>query len=145
MENTNENSIFNFNNVDEEAKSNLSGIAQWTNINAIVGFVSAGLSLITTVVGLGRLGSFGSSSNAVGAILGLIITLAISLLLNITLIAAAQNIKKGIEQTDQGHFALGLNKLATYFKILGIITIVVIALLLLVILAAGLLGGRGTY
>jgi hypothetical protein len=138
MDNFQDKSIFEV-DIDEEGKSQFSTIAQWANINAIIGFVSLGLSVISTIMGIGKVGS-----SAGGDMFGLIITVAISLALNITLLAAATNIKKGIEQTDQGHFALGLNKMATYFKIVGILTIVVLViftLALLVVLVAGVGGG----
>ncbi|MBP6023145.1 DUF5362 family protein [Ferruginibacter sp.] len=138
MDNFQDKSIFEV-DIDEEGKSQFSTIAQWANINAIIGFVSLGLSVISTIIGVGK-----GVSSAGGDMFGLIITVAISLALNITLLAAATNIKKGIEQTDQGHFALGLNKMATYFKIVGILTIVVLViftLALLVVLVAGVGGG----
>ena len=138
MDNFQDKSIFEV-DIDEEGKSQFSTIAQWANINAIIGFVSLGLSVISTIMGIGK-----GVSSAGGDMFGLIITVAISLALNITLLAAATNIKKGIEQTDQGHFALGLNKMATYFKIVGILTIVVLViftLALLVVLVAGVGGG----
>lgn len=138
MDNFQDKSIFEV-DIDEEGKSQFSTIAQWANINAIVGFVSLGLTVISTIMAIGKVGSSAGSG-----MFSLIISVAISLALNITLLAAATNIKKGIEQTDQGHFALGLNKMATYFKILGILTIVVlviITLALLVVLVAGVGGG----
>ena len=134
MENIQDKSIFDL-DIDEEGKSQFSTIAQWANINAIVGFVSLGLSVISTVMAIGKV-----SSAAGSGVFSLIISLAISLALNITLLAAATNIKKGIEQTDQGHFALGLNKMATYFKIVGILTIVVLVILTLVLLVVLVVG-----
>lgn len=134
MDNFQDKSIFEL-DIDEEGKSQFSTIAQWANINAIVGFVSLGLSVISTVMVIGKV-----SSAAGSGVFSLIISVAISLALNITLLAAATNIKKGIEQTDQGHFALGLNKMATYFKIVGILTIVVLVILTLVLLVVLVVG-----
>lgn len=139
MENNQDTSIFEF-NMDEESKSHFSGIAQWANINAIVGLVALGVSVISTVVAIGRASSYAGGSAAGGGMVSLIIAIGISLALNITLLAAASNIKKGLEQTDQGFFGLGLTKLATYFKIVGILTIIVLViavLFFLIVLLAG--------
>ena len=134
MDNFQDKSIFEV-DIDEEGKSQFSTIAQWANINAIIGFVSLGLSVISTIMAIGKV-----SSAAGSGMFSLVISVAISLALNITLLAAATNIKKGIEQTDQGHFALGLNKMATYFKIMGILTIVVLVILTLALLVVLVVG-----
>lgn len=139
MENNQDTSIFEF-NMDDESKSHFSGIAQWANINAIVGLVALGVSVISTFVAIGRVSSYGGGSAAGGGIVSLIIGIGISLALNITLLAAASNIKKGVEQTDQGFFGLGLTKLATYFKIVGILTIIVLVIAVLALLI-GILAG----
>jgi hypothetical protein len=142
MENNTDRSIFEF-NLDEESKSNLSSIAQWTNINAITGLVAAGVTVISTVVTLNQLGNY-SGSVAGPGIFGMLIGLTISLLMNIILLNASSNLKKGIGNTSQQHFATGLTKLATYFKVVGILTIIAIsfvALALLVVLMTA--GSRG--
>lgn len=139
MENDPNNSIFNF-NLDEEGKSNLSSIAQWINLNAIIGLVSAGLSIVSFIVTMNRFSRYGSSVAGPG-FSGMALGLAIALLLNILLLMAASNLKKGLENTSQAHFSLGLNKLATYFKVVGIIAIVAIVFfsfaMIVVLLAAG--------
>ena len=147
MEDTQDKSIFGL-DIDDEGKSHLSAIAQWANINAITGFVALGVSLLTLVITFNRASSYLSSAGASAAagsgIFSFVIGLVISLALNITLLAAASNIKKGVEQVNQGLFGIGLTKLATYFKILGIITIVVLAFAGLAFLIAIVAGaGKG--
>ena len=146
MEDTQDKSIFGL-DIDDEGKSHLSAIAQWANINAITGFVALGVSLLTLVITFNRASSYlssGASAAAAPGIFSFIIGLVISLALNITLLAAASNIKKGVEQVNQGLFGIGLTKLATYFKILGIITIVVLAFAGLAFLIAIVAGaGKG--
>lgn len=142
MENNPNSSIFEF-NLDEEGKSTLASIAQWININAITGLVTAGVSIISTIFTLSRLGSFGGAAAGSG-IFGMLIGLAISLLLNIMLLNASANIKKGMQATSQVHFTTGIGKLATYFKVVGILSIIFIAfatLAMLVVLVAA--GSRG--
>ena len=139
MENLHDTSIFEF-NIDEEGKSNLGTIAQWANINAIVGFAALGITIISSIVTFMKvsnmMGSYGTATFAASNIVMLIITAAISLTLNITLLTAAANIKKGVAQTDQGSFGFGLKKLNLYFKILGILLIIAMAVMVLVFLAA---------
>ena len=132
MDNNQDNIILDF-SITDEAKSHFKDIAQWARINAIVSFVALGISLITTVMTLGRAG--GASS-----LLGFLISAAISLLLNITLLQAADNIKKGTDIPDQGFFGLGLTKLASYFKILGILIIIVLVIAVIAFLFAIVIG-----
>ena len=138
MEDIQHSSIFEF-NIDEEGKSNLAAIAQWANINAIVGFAGLGISIIGFVVAMAKIGSMGAGYAAPG-FLGIFIGFIIGLLLNITLIYAAINIKKGIELSNQGHFVTGLSKLASYFKIFGILTIIGLVLIVLVLLFVMMMG-----
>jgi hypothetical protein len=141
MENIQDTSIFGL-DIDDEGKSQLSAIAQWANINAIVAFASLGLSLISTVMAFSNASRYLTTESAGSGIVGLLVSLVISLVLNITLIAAASNIKKGIDQANQGLFGIGLTKLASYFKIVGILTIIVLvfvglALLVTIMVGAG--------
>ena len=106
-------------------------MARWANVNAIVSFVTLGISLISAII------AFGKANNALSAggnLVGVLITAAVSLLLNITLLHAASNITKGIDSSDQGFFGIGLTKLATYFKIMGIIIIVALGIVVLAML-----------
>lgn len=142
MENIPDKSIFDF-SIDEEGKSSLAAIAKWVNINAIVAFISLGISIISTVSTVSNLNRYSSNFGGGAVIFTFIIELAISLLLNITLLAVASNLKKAVDMTDQNFLGIGLAKLATYFKILGILIIIVliiVVLFLLIILASG---GRG--
>jgi hypothetical protein len=139
MENINDTSIFDL-NIDEEGKSHLATIAQWANINAIVGFISIGTTIISFAINISRYGS-----GAVSGILGSLITLAITLLLNITLFDAAKNIKKGVELTEQGQFTFGLTRLAGYFKIVGILTIIVLVIFFFALLFVILMGAGSSF
>ena len=141
MENNSDSSIFNF-NIDEESKSNFSAIAQWANINAIVGFASAGITLLSFVITMVRFSGFSGSSSVLGTgLFSLVIGIVISLVMNVTLIYAAINLKKGLLVSDQQTFVTGLTKLATYFKIFGILMIVVIVIVVLALIFGLLMGG----
>jgi len=56
------------------------------------------------------------------------------------LLQAATNIKKGVTQSDQGFFGLGISKLASYFKITGILTIIFLVFMVLAILVIMITG-----
>ena len=128
--------------LNEEGKSNLSSIAQWGYINAIVGFISLGLTIVNAFAANSRSGNGAKGANT----LSVFITVVISLILNITLIGAASYLKKGLNGLDQGYFNLGMLKLASYFKIFGIIMIIALVIVSLAILlflfsGAGATGG----
>jgi len=140
MENNPNSSIFNF-GPDEETKSNLSVIARWANINAIVGFIGIGVTIISFIATMNSLGRYAGSFAGFG-MANIALTVAISLALNITLFMAASNIKKAIDNSSQAHFEIGITKFATYFKIAGIITIIVLVVVVF-FLMLGILSGRG--
>jgi len=128
-------------NINDESKSNFTTIAQWLLISAVVGFSSLGISIIAMFK---VISSSYNSSATIGAVVSTMIVAVISLLLNITLINAANNLKKGISMADQGHFNLGLQKLATYYRIVGIILIIVLIICVFAVLV-GILAGSGGY
>lgn len=140
-------SIFDDFTVDDEGKSTLADISRWMNLNAIAGFVSLGISFVSVIISFIRLSEFGGSGIGgmmTGTILTLLITAAISLLLNITLLQAATNIKKAVETHDQFSFNRGVGKMASYFKIFGILLIIAIVIFVLAFLfAIAMSAGRG--
>ena len=103
----------------EETKFNFGSLTQWLNISAIIGFIGLAVTLLSMVIGKGSGGK--ENSLAVN-----IVVIGVSLFINITLFAAAKNLKLGLDNNDQGYFNLGLAKLATYFKIIGIILLIVL-------------------
>lgn len=139
MENSNDTTIFDL-TIDDEGKSHLSAIAQWANINAIIGFVSIGVTIVSFATNISTYGS-----GAVSGILGSLITLGITFLLNITLFNAAKNIKNGVQLTEQGQFTFGLTKLAGYFKIVGILTIIVLVIFFFALLFGVLMGAGSSF
>ncbi len=137
----NQNNILDDFSVDDEAKTHFKDIAQWAGINAVVAFVSLGLSLITTIYTISMIRNGGVAGTTM---FGFLIGAAVSLLLNITLLQASSNIKKGLVSSDQGYFGLGLTKLAAYFRITGILIIIGLVLVVLALLFVMVLGaGRG--
>ena len=126
--------------IAEETKTNFASLGQWMFIGAIMGFVGIALSLITTVISYNKMSSFGleASSIAMSQVVVSVVTICISLFLNITLLNAARKLKTGLASMDQSSFAVGLNKLAMYFKIIGILIIIGLVLLGVGIIFGGL-------
>ena len=136
MENFEQSSIFKF-ELNDDTKQHLKGIAQWAKVNAIVCFVSVGLSLLAIVITSIKFMDGYNAGYNVGTLVGQqIIVWVISLILNIILFNAANNIQKALANTDQHLFSAGLSQLARYFQVIGIILIVGISLVILVFLAA---------
>ena len=124
--------------VNQEAKDEFDVIGRWAIYSAIVGFATLGLTLISLVVTLNKVSQYGSGMRGGGGILQTLLITIFTLLLNITLYVAGSNIRKAIATGDQGYFNLGLGKMNNYFKILGILMIVVMSIVLLIIVFGGL-------
>ena len=103
----------------QKLKKEFQTLANWANIVAIIGFINAGLSLIAAA----RLGNIGSA----------LISVAISVALNIYLLKFAKSMKAGLETSNQNETNEGLNNLKTYFLVYGIILIIAIAVIALVL------------
>ncbi|MEX1203561.1 MAG: DUF5362 family protein [Ferruginibacter sp.] len=121
--------------VTEDAKQQLDSIGKWLVYSAVIGFASLGLTIISTLVNNNRESQYDVAAN----LFQTIIIIAFSLLVNITLYTAGNYIKKGILTADQGFFNTGLRKLNNYFKILGILLIIVICIFLLAFVFGGIL------
>jgi len=127
----------------DEGKSSYASIAQWALISAIVGFASLGVSIFSALKAISKVNGQ-NAAVAGGTFFTILITLVISLLLNITLINASNHLKKGLAFSDQGYFNTGLLKLTSYFKIVGILMIILLVIFALVILFVLIAGASGT-
>jgi hypothetical protein len=143
METNQDKSVFNF-VADDNTSLQLKGISRWAKINAIVAFASLGLSIISSVLVMvkysyyfGTQGLFGGKQTIVGWI--------ISLVMNITLLNAANNIQKAIGLTDQNLFNKGLSNLASYFKIAGIVILIALILFIFAFAFLALFWGENRY
>ena len=124
--------------VTPDAKEQFNVLAKWATYSAIIGFASAGLAIITLIVSLNKVSSYGPGKVESNLFQTFLVT-GISLLLNITLFGAGLYLKKGISTADQGFFNMGLKKLNNYFKILGILMIIVLSIVLLAIFFGGMI------
>ena len=133
MEEKNE-TIFKF-ELNDESRVNIKGLSQWAIINAILGFISAGMSVVMFIVQsntykYSRSPIFGFSPSNSPA--GLIIGMGISLTMNILLYNTSVQLKKALESNNQGELSRGFNSLHNYLKVFGILMIVFTILMILV-------------
>ena len=110
--------------LNEQGRSALSEAANWGYINAIVGFISLAINIVVLMITITRV----SSAGGAGYVMGNILVYGVSFILNLTLLKATQNLKNSFAGDDQGLFVMGLGKLATYFRVQGILTIIVLGI-----------------
>jgi Family of unknown function (DUF5362) len=139
-----ENNLLQF-NINEETKTHLNGIAQWSNIYALLSFVNLGLGLVTTIYSLFLLSKYDSYATGISNLIGFLFSAFISLLLNITLFTAAKNIKAGIDDNEQSQFNIGIRKLNSFFKIMGILFIIFMVIIVLAIFIGIIAGAFGLF
>jgi len=131
--------LFNL-NLDSESKSILKTTTVWAKIVAIIAFVEAGVSLVTSFIGTT------GGMQIVAAIFTAMISVLITVLLNIFLYRFAQKTGDALASSNQQSFIEGINSLRNYFKILGIVIIIVLSLciilMIFVFISFGLAAGR---
>jgi membrane protein YqaA with SNARE-associated domain len=145
MENQNQlDNIFNI-SFDDNSRESLRTIALWARICAVCAFVGYAIALILAFfgkVGLpdnsegsSLINSFGRASLITGALISAIIGGAI----NYFLYRFAADAKEGLASVNQVKLNEGLINLKTYFKILGIILLIVLIICALA-LVIGIIG-----
>lgn len=136
-----DNSLDNFFNIniDHEARQYLKTASTWARIVAILGFVASGISILQTVVVSSTRGIMFAGSS----ILGTLVVVAISVILNVLLLRFARNLSAGLSNMNQGQIDEGINNLRIYFKAVGILMIIALSLCILAILLLGVVGSLG--
>jgi hypothetical protein len=109
--------------VSPKLRDDLKTAASWARIIAIVNFINAGLNLVAAVM----------QGNFFGALIGT----AIAVFVNIYMFNFGRKVKSALSATNQEEFNDGLNDLRMYFKVYGIIIIVVLSLCLLGLMIFG--------
>jgi amino acid transporter len=136
--------IFGSKSIGADTLTQIEGVAKWTKILSIVSFVNIVLSIISALYMGFAVSKYAGSEDALGSVFSTIITAAISLALNIILFNASKALQSGLQTNNQGDFAVGMQKMAHYFKFIGILFIIVLCLAAIVIIfgvLAGLAGG----
>jgi len=127
----NKESIFSF-NFDDTSRDHIKTISKWAGINAVLSLIGLGINVIQFIMAAGSPYRTSGSGLNFGMRsengLTLFFQVCISLLLNFTLLAASKYLKKGIDDMDPASLTKGLGSLRTYYKIYGIVVIVLIVL-----------------
>ena len=136
-------SLDNFFNIsfDEATRAQVRKAAQWARICTLCAFIGYGITLIVTFFGR-QTTSFTeteegiriSSYTRAGSIIGSIISIGIGVLINYFLYRFATATAKGMDAMDSIKANEGFDNLRIYFKILGIILIIVLSILALFLL-----------
>jgi hypothetical protein len=134
-----------------EAQSYLRESGKWANFLGIVGFIFCGFIVIMALFAgamMSMISKFTPESPATGMIAGMgglitVIYLLIALVyffFSLYLYQFGSQIKKGLMFTDSNHVTSALGKLKSFFKLWGILTIVVLCLYALIIVCAIIFG-----
>lgn len=137
MENTHtDQSLFEI-NYDENIKQQMKGAAQWGGLAAIVSIIGSGLGVVGYFVEKQKGSSItytGYNDYQVqkaadtGGFVSVVISLIIGIVLFYFLNKFSRSVKKGLETNDNYFINEGLGSLSSYFKVIGILLIVVIVL-----------------
>lgn len=114
--------------IEGEAKQLLHSAASWARIVAIVGFVSAGITLLSTLM------SGAGGIALAGSLLFVILFLIVGVVLNILLYRFATHTLASLENMSQVQFNEGTGNLKTYFKLMAVLIIICIALFFIAVL-----------
>lgn len=122
--------------VDHNTMEQLKTATTWARIVAIVGFISAGLTLLGSFVSPGA--SAAEQAVMVGSIFGSLIVAVIAVIINLFLYKFANYTATSLSTMNQEQFNSGINNLRSYFKIVGILVIIGLALAALFLMFFGL-------
>lgn len=132
---------------DERIKSAMREAAAWAGIAAMLSLANSILGLISYFVRISKVNAMLSDTGLQGArqpmmagLLSPLISVGIAVVLFIFLMKFSRSARQGIAGSDNYLVSEGLGGLATYFKIVGILIIIVlsfVALAVLFSLAAG--------
>ncbi len=152
MEYQNEHSLFDI-QYDDNLKQQMKGAANVAAIAAILSLVGSVVSFISFFVTRSRqeamlrnMGMEGfSSQNAASTgsnLVSAVISLVLAIFMFYFLSQYARLTKAGVDNNDTMQIGDGLAKLATYFKIIGVLLIIVMVFFFLAILIVATIGGR---
>jgi hypothetical protein len=135
--------------LSQEAQYYLQQAGKWANFIAIMGFIGCGFILLAALFAgtfLAAVSRFSPAPNPaltmMGPLIGCIYFVVglICFFINLKLYQFGSRVKRGVAFIDSSMITSGLGKLQSYFKIKGIILIVVISIYLLVIIGVVIAG-----
>ncbi|HLY70990.1 MAG TPA: hypothetical protein VKR53_14755 [Puia sp.] len=152
MENENQLDSFFKISFDADAREHLKTIVLWARICAICAFISYTIALIVAIFGKTVSPTYSEQSYQVSSnlktwtIASALISGIIGFAINYFLYRFTAEAKQGLDVVDQVKLNDGLINLKTYFKIIGVlflIVLIIVGLVLLFVIIGSL--GRGTY
>ncbi len=125
--------------INEASKYTLAGITVLAKALAVMAFISLGIGILSSLYTFIKFSGFsGGYANfgIGGSLLTQVITIGISLALNITLLSFSKSLRKALQQNNQQEFNLSMRFLGRYYTIVGILIIVALSFFVLLFLAA---------
>ncbi|MGG9962400.1 hypothetical protein [Ferruginibacter sp. SUN106] len=119
--------IFSF-NFDDKSKEHIKSIGQWAVYNAILSFIALGISIFQFMMASSEVYNSPAFTMGIKANNGLTLFFQVvfSVLLNVYLYNTSVKLKKGIDAMDSRTLTKGFGLLRTYYKIYGILLIIVL-------------------
>ncbi|OQP60660.1 hypothetical protein A3860_32175 [Niastella vici] len=134
--------------IDHENNSYLNEVARWSKFLSIVGFVFTGLGTLGLLISLFARSSYESfytpfwqQSGAVVVMIGL---LSLCFFPCLYLFKFSNKMKLALRTDDQYSMTTAFKNLKSYFKFVGIFTIVILAIYVIVIIAMVMLASRNS-
>lgn len=127
--------------VDAALLDQLKTVSLWARINAYVSFVSYGVGILKAAIGRLPDMAEGSTEMALAAgrgaqLAGALISAIFGVIISIFLLRFGNQLRDAINQQSQPMFESGFNNLRIYWKIIGILLIIVLSLMVLVFFLA---------
>jgi NADH:ubiquinone oxidoreductase subunit 5 (subunit L)/multisubunit Na+/H+ antiporter MnhA subunit len=126
---------------DNTARDHIKTMALWARICAICAFVGYIFTLIESIFGKSKYSEvdtegFASSAafTRVGNIIGALVVITLGSIINYFLYQFAASANRGVKNMDQLKLNEGLRSLKTYFKILGVLLLIVLVFVGLIFL-----------
>ncbi|GAB2812600.1 hypothetical protein [Ferruginibacter profundus] len=115
---------------DDKSKDHIKSIGQWAAYNAILSFIGLGISIFQFMITSSEVYNSPAFTLGIKANNGLTLffQVVLSVLLNVYLYNASVKLKRGIDGMDSSMLTKGFGLLRTYYKIYGILLIVILIL-----------------
>jgi len=144
-----QNQLDNFFNIsiDAAARGHIKQIALWAKICALCAFIGYAVSLVVALFGhkdytVEAEGfSFGTYMRAGNSIVGVVITIIIGSIINYFLFQFSVAATQGVDSMDSVKLNEGLNYLRIYYKIYGILLIIVLGFVALGVIVFSISAG----
>jgi hypothetical protein len=123
--------------VSNDAKANFITIGKWVKFLGIMGFISVGFLAILALIMIigGSSVSLGGEQMMLVGFLYLVIA-GVYIYPALYLVRTSKHLSEAFNRDSQSSFELGVENMKSFFKFVGIFTIVVISLYILMILVA---------